>query len=366
MTPSRIALLVPDLPRRVELEPFLAQMDDNRWYTNFGPLNRRLEKGIRAMFDAPCPMLTTTANGTLALETALSALCLPAGAQVLIPAFTFVATAAAVCRAGFKPVIADIDVSSWVLTPAIARAALQQQRVDCVLPVAALGCPLPPAEWDEFCEETGIPVLIDAAGAFGNQQAGRHVALTFSLHATKAFGIGEGGLVVSHNAAFIERVRQLCNFGIDASSGEAPHIGTNAKMSELHAAVGLASMQRWPERLRLRQAMHRRYQNELLRCPGITLQARPPDGAYTILQLLLPQGTNRNAVTAALGRQNIETRNWYLPLVHHHPAYKSAATCDLSNALALSPRMLGLPFHLALTDADIDRVCSALATALTA
>jgi len=365
MTLSRIALLVPDLPKRSDIEPYLKEVDDSRWYTNFGPLCNRLESGLRATFPKPYPALTTTVNGTLALELALASMHLPQGARVLIPAFTFVATASAVIRAGFNPVIADIDSSSWLLTPAIARSAMRQGRIDCVIPVAALGCPVPADEWDEFCAGTGIPVLVDAAGAFGNQMPGERIALAFSLHATKAFGIGEGGLVVSREDALIEQVRQLCNFGIDSSSGLAPFAGTNAKMSEFHAAVGLAALERWAGRRSLRETLHQRYCLELMRsCPGIRMQARPVDGSYTILQVILPPQVNRGQVVDHLTRQNIETRAWYFPLVHKHAAYAEVTRCDLPVAEALAPRMLGLPFHLELPEEDISRVCASLAAAL--
>ncbi len=353
------------MPGRAELEPFLNEIDAALWYTNFGPLLRRFESGVRAAFGAPAPSLTTAANGTLALELALAALGLPKGARVLIPALTFVATASAVLRAGFEPVIADVDDRAWVLTPAIAREAMQRRRIDCVLPVAAFGCPLPADEWDAFCDETGVPVLIDAAGAFGNQRPGERIPLAFSLHATKAFGVGEGGLVVARDAALVERVRRLSNFGIDARTGFAQAAGSNAKMSELHAAAGLAALARWTERSRLRRELHLLYRDEITRrCPAVALQARPADGIYTIFQVALPAGANRDSVAAALAANGIETRAWYLPLVPDHPAYALCEAGDLPAVRALGPRLIGLPFHLGLTGDDVVRVCSALAGAL--
>ena len=365
MNRPRIPLLVPDLPRHAELAPFLAAIDEERWYTNFGPLVRRFENEIPANFGEPAPYVVTTANGTLALEIALSALKLPQGARVLIPALTFVATASAIVRTGFVPVFAEIDSRAWVLTPEIACDVLRRERFDCVVPVAAFGCPLPAVEWDGFSLETGIPVLIDAAGAFGNQKVGDHIALAFSLHATKAFGVGEGGLVVSRDAALIDRVRRLSNFGIDTSTGLAPDIGSNAKMSEVHAAVGLAALKRWPERSRLRRQLHGLYCAELSRqCPAISLQARPENGVYTILQVALPGGVNRDRLAAALATQGIETRAWYLPLVPDHPAYAALATGELTVTRALGSRLIGLPFHLDLSAQAIAYICSELAKAL--
>lgn len=353
------------MPERAELEPFLGEIDAVRWYTNFGPLLRRFESAVAGLFEDSALSLTTVSNGTLALELGLAALGLPAGAKVLIPALTFVASASAVLRAGLTPVIADVDPASWVLTPEIAREAMRRARIHCVLPVAAFGCALPAAEWDLFSEQTGLPVLIDAAGAFGNQPAGKRVSLAFSLHATKAFGVGEGGLVVSCDKGYVERVRRLSNFGIDARTGYSEAVGSNAKMSEFHAAVGLAALVRWPERCRRRRELHLRYLRELSKsCPGIVLQQRPPNGIYTILQVALPAGVKRDTVAAALASQGIETRAWYLPLVPDHPAYAACEQADLTTVRTLGPQLLGLPFHPGMDDADIVRVCSTLAGAI--
>lgn len=351
------------MPGRAELEPLLREIDLARWYTNFGPLLRRFEGEMGRVLGAA--NLTSVANGTSALELGLAAFGLHKGARVLVPALTFVATAEAVLRAGLEPVMADVDAQSWVLTPGIAREAMKHRRIDCVLPVAAFGCPLPADDWDAFVLETGVPVLVDAAGAFGNQRPGKHIALTFSLHATKAFGVGEGGLVVSGDAAFVDRVRRLSNFGINARTGFSETVGSNAKMSEFHAAVGLAALARWPERRRLRRDLHERYLDVLGRaCGKVIFQSRPADGVYTILQVALPAHADRRAVAASLAAQGIETRAWYLPLVPDHPAFAGCESGDLSTVRGLGPRLLGLPFHTALAEEDIARVCEALAGSL--
>ncbi|MFM9970429.1 MAG: DegT/DnrJ/EryC1/StrS family aminotransferase [Burkholderiales bacterium] len=369
MMAKRIPLLVPDLPNQSDLTNYLSLIDASRWYTNFGPLVKRFEAELAQEFALQSsnvtPWLTTVANGTLALELALTAMRLPTNATVLIPAFTFVATASAVVRAGYKPVIADIDVGSWLLTPAIALAAMKATRVDCVLPVAALGCPVPVDEWDDFHAQTGIPVLIDAAGAFGNQHIGKRTVVAFSLHATKALGIGEGGLVVSHDQSIIEKVRRLSNFGIDVNTGYAPEIGTNAKLSEYHAAVGLAALQRWPAQRARRLALHRQYVETLSRHhASIGFQIRPIEGIYTILQILLPLGVDRAKVQKKLAGNGIDTRTWYIPMVQESPAYQQMVCSTLENAQLLAPRMLGLPFHLDLIDTDIERVGETLVESL--
>lgn len=365
---SSIQLLVPDLPVADEILPYLSEIDGSRWYTNFGPLVKKLENALINELGEPELSAASVANCTLGLELSLSALGLAPGAKVLVPALTFAASALAVLRSGLVPVLADVDERSWLLNPDIARESLSRHNLACVMPVAAFGCPQPVAEWDRFTRDTGIPVLIDAAGAFGNQAIGELTTVVFSFHATKALGIGEGGLVVSRNRERISRLRQLSNFGIDLSRGVSAVVGTNAKMSEYHAAVGLAALARWPESKARRRKLAKDY-GEMLHghCPGITLQARPLDGIYTIMQLLLPPGTDSRSVGSRLRPLGIETRCWYLPLLGMHPAFSGCVVDgELPVLRELVPRMLGIPFHLDLGGEHIERICTALAGALLA
>lgn len=360
-----IPLLIPDMPDTEAILPYLRRIDAARRYTNFGPLVLELEHELAKALGEPKPRVVSVANCTLGLEIALRALGLAPGEKVLVPALTFVASATAVFRAGLAPVLADVDKNTWLLTPEIARQALSQHQLRCIMPVATFGCPQPVEEWDRFTRDTGIPVLIDAAGGFGNQAIGEQGAVVFSFHATKSLGIGEGGAVVSRDANYVERVRRLSNFGIDLSLGMSTSIGTNAKMSEYHAAVGHAALKRWPERRQLRQALHELYCDELLhRCPDVALQVRPRDGAYSIMQVVLPTSGDRERAIIALAEMNIETRTWYLPLLPDHPFCAGSAMSDLRTARLLGPRMLGLPFHLELTKDCILKIGSALAEVL--
>ncbi|MCL4798417.1 MAG: DegT/DnrJ/EryC1/StrS family aminotransferase [Burkholderiales bacterium] len=362
---NEIKLLVPDMPPAAALAPYLARVDAARWYTNFGPLVRELEERLGAHFAAD-DRVATLASGTAALELALQALGLPDGARVLLPDFTFVATATAVMRSGCRPVVADVDPQSWLLTPEIARRAIAERPVDAVMPVATFGCPQDAEAWDRFSGETGLPVVIDAAGAFGNQRAGRRAHVAFSLHATKALGAGEGGFVVSRDAALIERIRRLSNFGIDVSTGIVDRPGTNAKLSEYHAAVALAALERWPERAAARRAQWRTFL-ELMpeQCPSVTAQARPVGGAYTIAPVLLPAAVEPVAVIEALARAGVQSRRWYCPPLSHHPGFAAVERAGPREGVkAVSGRVLGVPFHLELTRADLGRVFGMLRRAI--
>jgi dTDP-4-amino-4,6-dideoxygalactose transaminase len=362
---TRIPLLVAQLPDTDAWIPYLRQIDANRWYTNFGPLVMQLEQRFAASF-APAslaPTAITASNGTAGLELALCALELMQGARVLLPALTFVATATSVIRAGYRPLIGDVDVDTWLLTPETARAYAARHRVDAVMPVATFGNPQDVEAWDQFVEDTGIPVIIDAAGAFGNQRAGRRCHVVFSLHATKALAAGEGGMVVSYDPQLTLRVRRLSNFGIDLERGSQVFVaGENGKLSEYHAAVAHAALDQWPVVVERRRAVQARYQHILQQhCPSLRMQRRADNGIYPILVGLLPPGYRARELQPALLARGIETRQWYCPTLDRHPAFASFAVGPLPVAHELAERLIGLPFFVDIEEAQMQRVAQAVA-----
>jgi dTDP-4-amino-4,6-dideoxygalactose transaminase len=376
MTIHDIKLLIPDLPDAEGLLPYLQRVDQSRWYTNFGPLVRELEATLADEWPVSQtnsaiefePLHVVTLNtGTAPLELGIAALSLQSGSAVLLPAFNFPASAAAIMRNGLQPVFADVETDSWQLTPEIARAAARVRRLALVIPVATFGCPLDVQAWDAFVIDTGIPVLFDAAAAFGNQAVGRHVSVSFSLHATKPFGIGEGGLFVTRDAALAARVRRLSNFGFER--GCAQEAATNAKLSELAAAVALAQWARWPDWWAARQCLWERYRDRL-NALSLALQA-----GFGVSEVPATLVVNLNRPAASVANQlkdaGIETRQWYCPPLYRHPAY---AHCDLididgeSESLRvteqLSTQTLGIPWHNFLANEEIDGVLGVLTRAL--
>ena len=362
-----IRCLVPDLPQAAELLPWLARIDANRWYTNHGPLVQEFEQRLTAFIDgcddAGC---MTLSSGMSALELGLRALGIGAGQRVLMPALTFPATALAVSRCGAEPVFCDVCPHTWTLKASIARDVLTRCGIDAIMPVATFGYPLPADEWDALAQETGLLVFADVAAALGVQRVGRHVHWAFSLHATKPLGVGEGGLFVSPDRSKTERVRRLANFSFEGGVVHSEH-GTNAKLSEYAAAVGLAQLDRWPQLLQRRWRVFEDYRRGLLAIPQAAMQS-PEKGPPATLSVRLRQPAA--PVVAALVQSGIEARRWYLPPLTEHPAFRGArcigpdgsehlpVTDDLANTL------LGLPFHTRLPTDDVRQVTDALAAVL--
>jgi dTDP-4-amino-4,6-dideoxygalactose transaminase len=365
--PLRIPVLLPSLPSAQAVLPYLLEIDSNRRYTNFGPLVQRFEARIvRELNGIGRVQAVTACNATAALELTLAAMNLPSDARVLLPATTFVASASAILRAGFHPLFSDIDGDNWLLTPSIAQQVLDYTAFDAVMAVAAFGCAQDVDAWDRFQALTGVPVLIDAAGAFGNQQIGVRTPAVFSFHATKALGCGEGACLVAQDHDLVDNVRQLSNFGINTQGGAVTMVGTNAKLSEYHAAIGLASLDRWPDLRRQYQALAQLYAEKLRRhCPVVTLQQRPSEGVYPILPVRMPRDISAIQISVLLEDAGVETRRWYCPPLYDHPAFRTCKQCGpLTNVDDLSARLLGLPFHLTLSEADVDFICVTLAAAL--
>lgn len=357
-----IQLLKPSMPSTEALLPWLRQIDQNQHYTNAGPLLQAFKAKLSTLLSglSSQPIHTAcTSSGTLALELSLRSLNLKQGAKVLVPAYTFIASAIAIVNAGLTPVIVDVCPQRWQLTPDLARDYFSQiDNIAAIMPVATFGAQVSMSAWSELSREHDIPVVIDAAGAFANEAIAENLLVCYSLHATKSFGIGEGGLIASTDSARIQAIKVGTNFGLER--GEVKQIGTNAKLSEYHAAVGLAQCTRWPS-----------IQKKLLdvREPYLTaLRAQVPGKAHedeficgNLLAWEFP--VSRSPYELALQKANIPFRAYYHPLIQAHPAFSNEDSMPTPNATALSERILCLPFHTELSEKQIAMIISTLALA---
>ncbi|MFO7904565.1 MAG: DegT/DnrJ/EryC1/StrS family aminotransferase [Pirellulaceae bacterium] len=367
----RIPVLVPDMPPAEMVLPHLRRMDETGWYTNFGPLVGELEERLANRLSGSerdlAIRVATTSSGTMAIELAMAALVPRPGTRIMIPGFNFPAAATAALRLGHEPVLCDVDAAAWILTPEIARAVCRRFEVGLVVPVATFGRPLDVEAWDAFTNETGIPVLIDAAAAFDGQRVGRTTTVVFSFHATKPFGIGEGGLVATTSGRIARRARRLSNFGfVDGVVREAG--GGNGKLSEYHAAVGLAQLERWDGIKRRRRALARQYAYELaLNGNGVCVQQGWGNFGPANLTVALGEAAMTHGIADKLEAAGIETRRWYCPSLTRHPVFRQlprAATDGdaLDVCESLCQCTLGLPFHGCMTAEDVTTVCRHLST----
>ena len=355
----------PYMPTAAALLPYLERIDASRWYSNFGPLNTEFEARLAARF-GPDAAAVTVANGTVGLVLALKALGPLAGRRCLMPAWTFVATAHAAIEAGLEPWFADVDPSSMALSPDIARQMLADasEPVGAVIVTAPFGRPIDVDSWLRFRDETGLPVLIDAAAAFDAQTDAR-LPVMISLHATKTLGIGEGGVVVTDDRALAARIRELSTFGFHGSR-ESRIPATNAKLSEYAAAVGLAALDAWPA-TRLRYLLAgRRLRIALTHTPEVEFQPGwGVDWASSVCVVRLPEGSS-DRIEARLRQDRIDTRRWWSKGCQSSPAFADLPRADLTETLVLADRVLGIPYAADMEIEDIERVAAALTSAVAA
>lgn len=355
-----LAVCRPLLPDADSLIPYLRTIDRARWYSNFGPLEQRLETRLARHFDVPADAVACVASGTQALTLALRAQDAPAGSLCMTPSWTFAATPAAILDAGLTPWFVDVDPHSWSLTPEAARALLAQAPgpVGAVVAVAPFGAPLDSAAWDRFAKDTGLAVVLDCAAGFDTARITKTPSI-ISLHATKVLGAGEGGLVASTDRRIAERVRQLSNFGF-AGDRKARVAGVNAKMSEYTAAVGHAALDLWPGRRAAYRELTELYGTGLSKVAG--LEPAPGLGAHGVVSVCCIELAHASAETVIdeLAGADIEARQWWQQGCHAQPAFADFPRAPLPETERLATRVLGLPFYIGMTGTDIQRVCTAL------
>jgi dTDP-4-amino-4,6-dideoxygalactose transaminase len=359
---AKIPVMRPLLPTAEAILPYLREIDANRWYSNFGPLAFRFEERLGALFGVNPACLMTMSNGTSALSVLLRALNVPAGGVCVMPSWTFAATAAAAVEVGLTPHFVDVDETSWCLEPEALRQQLPliPGKVAAVIVVATFGAPIDVARWDAFTEATGVPVIIDGAAAFDTllQVPGTKLGRTpvmVSLHATKTFGIGEGGMVISQNKPLLHTARQLCNFGFTASR-EIVLPGVNSKLSEYSAAIGLAALDEWPQKRAQWAQLTQWYIEAFAACGQTGLKPwLHSDWVSSVCNVYVPSG-NLDTLIEQLGYAQIEARKWWVKACHQQPAYAHHPRFALPVTERMVSRVLALPFSVDMTRDEVTHV----------
>lgn len=362
---DKVPFLKPKLVELDDYAPLLAEMDRVRQYTNFGPLNTRFETRIVDEWMGGEGAASTVCNATLGLMLAISDLKRP-GRYAVMPSFTFAATPLAAQWCGLEPYFVDVDPEEWVLHPTKLRRALDELGRDAavVVPYATCGTHMDLRPYEAMVRD-GLPVVVDAAPCFGTSLDGRQFgagfngAVVFSFHATKAFPIGEGGLIYSADAAFIKRIKLASNYWFDGGR-ESHGLGLNAKLSELGAAVGLATLDRFPAVVERRKALYRTYTRMLDEAgvlqDGWSVQGVRGEAAYQWLPVLAPDVAARDRLLSLAAQRNIELRRYFVPPCHEHPQFAEAPRGDLAMTNRLGDRVVSLPLWEDLTDEMIGRV----------
>jgi len=338
-----VPLSLPLTPSPEEYAQLAARAFQSGVLTNHGPLVQELEARLSERL-AP---LALCSNGTIAITLALKAL--KVRGEVITSAFTFPATIQAIELAGLTPVLADVDPDSMLITPHTAARKITSQT-GAILPVHLFGRLCDTEGFAKLAAEHSLALIYDGAHAFDLPVFGD--ATTYSFHATKLFHTAEGGA-----AAFLDSpealasAKRLRSFGM---TGEVvAESGMNAKMSELHAALGLWTLSRVEEERRKRRAVAAAYISVLGGERGVEIIASP-NCQYFVLRLTHPY--RRDAVYATLMAHGVQTRRYFWPAIPAHPAYMARFFGDYPGARAAAKECLALPFYGALDPEDAKKI----------
>lgn len=327
---------------------YLQRIDDARYYSNFGPLVREYEGRLSKLFNSN---VVSTASCTSALTCALLALGLPRGSKCLVQSWTFCGSVAAIVAAGLEPVFADVHEDLWQLSVEDAKyRCWHYPEIKVVMPVSQFGLPISLSSWADFRDETDIPVVVDAAGCFdfivGYSE--RSIPVCISTHATKTFSTGEGGMVVCEEHEFIDKVKKITNYGYDIDR-TIPLPGFNAKMSEYHAAVGLAELDWWDEKSGMWIDVQGKYETKFKKY----VKAFPD--VRSLFPILVHPRSADEAIEG-LASHGITARKIWGDGCHTHEAYKHYHRFDLTNTKRLANEVITLPFAIDMTDEEIEYI----------
>jgi dTDP-4-amino-4,6-dideoxygalactose transaminase len=371
LTPKTIPVLRPRLPSADALLPYLHRIDATRIYSNNGPLASELERRLADHLRLPFRGLVSAASGTAALIGAILASAgraTPTRPLAILPAFTFVATAVAVELCGYQPYLADVDAENWMLNPLQLAHHPELDRIGLVVPVAPFGRPVPQHSWLDFAEQSKIPVVIDGAASFDPaadkpDEFFGAIPVVLSFHATKSYATGEGGAVATSDVELAARITQALNFGF-YSARDSSSSSINGKMSEYHAAVGLAELDSWATKraaLRTVAEYYQRFSDEVRRADRL-ITAPTIASCYVLFRCAELKEQVR--ITESLKRNGVDFRLWYGEGVHRQTYFVGLARDSLEVTERLAPLLLGLPVAPDLNDAAIARVVSALSDGL--
>ncbi len=309
---------------------------------------------------------TATSNGTTALHLALLGLGIGPGDEVIVPTFTFAATAAVVRHCGAIPVFVDVRPDDWTIDVSKLDSVLTQQT-KAVISVDIYGMPCDYRTLEAWCQAHHLFLIEDAAEAHGARYNDRPVGsfgdvACFSFYGNKILTTGEGGVCVTNDAQLLERMRILKNHGMTMpGSYEHNIVGYNYRMTNVQAAIGCAQFERFDAFLAARENIRQLYLQHLKDVPGVTLQRASETSKQPVFWLFsILLDSNPSRVAAELKQRGIETRPLFKPL-HLQGAYHKFAQGLLHPVSeALHARGISLPSHSQMTEEDVKTICSNL------
>ena len=354
-------------PNVGQREAFLERVNDlldRRWLTNDGPYLKQLEQRISQLVEVR--RCIAVCNATVGLEIAIKAAGL--AGEVIIPSFTFIATAHALEWQQITPVFCDINPATHNIDPSCVEQLITE-RTTGIIGVHLWGRPCDVEALQDIASRHKLKLLFDAAHAFGCSFNGQMIgnfgnAEVFSFHATKFLNTFEGGAVVTNDDELAAKIRLMRNFGF-AGYDIVSSFGTNGKMSEVSAAMGLTSLESLEKFLAANYRNYKEYRQQLAEVPGVSVLAYDQDEKcnYHYIVLEIDEGAlgiARDQLDDILWAENVLSRRYFYPGCHRMEPYRTRsaqASLSLPETEKLAARVLCLPTGTAVGSDEISAIC---------
>lgn len=356
----------PNIGSRDAFMKYVGDIFDRRWLSNNGPMVQEFEKRVADLHGVK--HCVAMCNGTVALEIAIRALGLEG--EVIVPSYTFIATAHALSWQAITPVFADIDPVTHNLDPDAVRRMITP-RTTGIIGVHLWGRGAPVDELQAIADEHGLKLMFDAAHAFGCSYQGKMIGNfgaceVLSFHATKFFNTFEGGAVVTNDDDLAETMRLMRNFGFVAMD-KVVHPGTNGKMIEVAAAMGLVNLDAIDGVIAANQRNHQAYRKLLSGLPGINVLAfddtERNNYQYAVMEVSEKCPVNRDQIIEALHAENIRARKYFWPGCHNMQPYRDLyphAGLLLPNTQQVADSVVVLPTGTTMDDEMVHAVSTVI------
>lgn len=366
----------PQLPGLADVAEHYALSEAASWFSNGGPCVSQLERETARYLGLPTSGVAVS-NATVGLMVAIQAVFgRPVGPRRLlaVPSFTFVATVNAITWCGYEPLFLDIDPVDWQQSADDVKALVQHEPALAGILLCSTFGTAPSArrrdEMSSIVAGLSVPAVVDSAAGFGavddrGQLLGDQGSMeVFSFHATKPFAIGEGGLITSSDPDLVAEAKLLSNFGFDLSRKITRPNGVNAKMSELHGAMGLAVLKQLPGILHNRRAAATWLIDELVRF-GVRSQAGHKGSTFQFVPVAMPDRESRERLLRLGPEVGIEFRTYFEPPMHEVGLFASyGRVSDLMHTTDLARRVVALPMANDMDDRALERIRDAVVDAV--
>ena len=337
---------------------------DTHWLTNMGARHNELTEMLQDYLGVPYVSLVV--NGHMALENAIKALKLEG--EVITTPFTFVSTTHSIVRNGLTPVFCDINAEDYTIDVSKIESLITE-KTSAIMPVHVYGNICNVEAIESIAEKHGLKIIYDAAHAFAETLNGVGIGnfgdiSCYSFHATKVFNTIEGGAAVFKDKSLADTLHYLRDFGI-YDEEKIVEVGTNAKMNEFCAAMGICNLRHLDEEIAKRKAVSERYKEHLEGVKGIKLnkvrQGVKSNYAYFPIVVNEEFGKTRDDIQRILAENGIYSRKYFYPLVSDMDCYRDKYDSKLTPvALDISRKVLTLPMFADLALEEVDRICDVI------